>query len=181
MTSATVDVLFGRVQAGATWTEQNGRNAGMAEHRGVRPETGADDRAACGSRATATAASICGSSCAAGTSYAGRLNIAEALARNVAILACQRRQNVAHFVQRGGFRFARQRPPLHLQTRPVGVATELAAAFDERRVQRTGAHQRMRRPRLNRGVERFEAGEHAAEAQDGILPFRRPAAMRSLP
>ena len=72
-------------------------------------------------------------------------------------------------------------PPLHLQRRAVGIAAQLVSALDDRRVQRAGADQRMRRPRLQRAIERSEPRQDAAEPQDRVLPVGRTAAVRRLP
>ena len=70
------------------------------------------------------------------------------------------------------------RPPFHLQQAPIRIAAQLPSAVDDRRVQRRRAHQRMRRPRLQLAIERLEAVQHAAHAQDRVAAVARTAAVR---
>src|SRR5436309_3413070 len=48
-------------------------------------------------------------------------------------------------------------------------------------MERTGTDERMRRTRLNLRVERFQAAEHPAEAQDRVLSFGGSTAVRRPP
>ena len=65
------------------------------------------------------AASARGSSWSAGTSYAGRLNIASAVPAKRRVLARERVEDRPHLVERRRLRFARQGAPLHLQRRAI--------------------------------------------------------------
>src|SRR2546423_12860673 len=91
-------------------------------------------------------------------------------------VARERGEDAVDFRDRDRLGLARQRAPLHLQRRTVGIAAQLAAAADERRVQRSGADERMRRLRLQRAGERLEPCEDPAAAPDRGLPLLRPAA-----
>ena len=53
--------------------------------------------------------------------------------------------------------FVSDRSSLHLQPAPIRIRAQLAASADDRRVQRTGAHERVRRSCLQLAVERLEA------------------------
>ena len=97
------------------------------------------------------------------------------------VLARQRVENRLHFRECRRRWLVRQRPPLQLQNRAVRIAAELTAAAHERRVQRAGTDERMRRLRLQRTIERLEPRHHAAEPQNRVPPFRRPAAVRRAP
>ena len=91
----------------------------------------------------------------------------------VRILGAQaRRADRFHFSDRHTGRFARNRTSLHLQMTAIGIAAQLAAAFDQRRVQRGGAEQRMRRSRLQFAIERVER-------RSGRAPIRRIASRPS--
>jgi len=84
-------------------------------------------------------------------------------------------------VQRGLRRLARDGPPLHLQPARVGIAAQLPATLDDRRVQRGRAHHRVGRSRLQLAVEPFELVQHAPHADNRVTPLERPAAVRGVP
>ena len=75
-------------------------------------------------------------------------------------------------------RLAGNRPALDLQRAAIGVAAQLAAALDERRMQRRGADERVRAPGLQRAIERLEGAQHAAHAHDRVAAVARAAAVR---
>ena len=68
----------------------------------------------------------------------------------------QRSEDFQYFLNGDRFSFARQESPFHLQRRAIRVAAELASPLDDRRVQRSGADQRMGRTPLEPAIERFE-------------------------
>src|SRR5437899_10686752 len=53
------------------------------------------------------------------------------------VITAERFENLPDLLERRRLRLTRQRAPLHLQRRAVGIATELAAALDERGMQRS--------------------------------------------
>src|SRR4051812_19525473 len=76
------------------------------------------------------------------------------------------------------WRLERQRAPFELQRAGCGIRTQLAAALDDGRVQRSGTEQYVTRLPLQAAVERFERGQHAAHSEYCVAPVARPAAMR---
>jgi len=79
------------------------------------------------------------------------------------VFAGERVENLLDLGERRVLRFGRQDPSLHLQRRAIGITAELAPTLDEGRVQRTVSDERVRRPRLQRRIQRLETREHATD------------------
>ena len=60
------------------------------------------------------------------------------------ILERQGVENLLDLLDRQRFGLTGQGPAFHLKGCPIRIAAQLAASFDNRGVQRTGSHQRMR-------------------------------------
>ena len=81
-------------------------------------------------------------------SYGDRANITLLAALKSGSSLRKPRQQLVDFPARRARRFAGNGAALHLQMAAIGIAAQLAAAFDQRRMQRRGAEQRVRRSRL---------------------------------
>ena len=112
------DVFLDAVKAGAAGTEQHRRNAGAAEHRGVGPETHADESAPPRLPRRAARQSARGKLDASRRHLVRRPRRTSTLHRRLelGVLVAQRaRAGRASPRRQASTGFARHRPPLHLQ------------------------------------------------------------------
>src|SRR6185312_4003536 len=143
------DLCVGALALGA---EENGRNAGRGEHRGVGPERGADDL-----RLTGVAEHHLYNRFLLG--YLERL--AHEGRPHLAIVAVQHLSDL--FLDEGR-RLPRHRASLELEETALRIRGELLAPFDQRGVQRAAPQQAVGRVRAKRLIERAQPGENPAHA-----------------
>ena len=72
-------------------------------------------------------------------------------------------------------------PALELQDASPGIAAQLVAPGNPRRVNRRNPDPGVRRARLQRPAERLEPHQHSAHPRDGILPLRGTAPVSDAP
>src|SRR5687768_10937145 len=101
--------------------------------------------------------------------------------RELRVLRAELRENRRNLSTGAAARFARDRAPLDLQRASIRIAAQLAAAFDERRVERRRPKQRVTQAALQIPVERLELAEHSSHPKNRVAAISGAAAVSCPP